>query len=89
MFGADTALVFDALQIGALALALGAGGFALFTKLRAKRGQPGTGPQAPSPSKADLEERVRVLERIATDRSKDLELEIEKLRSAPSKQENA
>ncbi|RJY08088.1 hypothetical protein [Aurantiacibacter aquimixticola] len=77
MFGPDTALVFDALQIASLAVAAGAGGAWLLMKRRASRnlriideGQTGS-----------LEERVRVLERIATDRPTELAEEIEALRS--------
>lgn len=76
MFGADTALVMDALQIAALAVAAGAGSAWLILRRRTKRNvtaieqnQAGT-----------LEERVRVLERIATDQPRILAEEIEALR---------
>lgn len=74
--GADAQLVQDALIIAALAAA---GGFAFaigFRKLRKRT----VDTVAPS-SKGQLEERVEVLERIATDRSIGLADEIEQLRN--------
>jgi len=79
MFGADTSLVMDAIQIGALAAASGAGAvwFALRRRKREKSGKThGAG------TDGRLEDRVRVLERIATDRSPQLRGEIEALRDA-------
>lgn len=82
MFGADTPLVIDALQIAGIAALAGIGGFALFLKRRQKANN------STPPKLADtIEERVRVLERIATDRTADLADEIEQLRDAPAKQE--
>ncbi|MDE1466156.1 hypothetical protein [Aurantiacibacter sp. D1-12] len=77
MFGADTALVWDAIQIGVLALGAGAGGAWLFLRHRTSRNSDAI-KQAQSGS---LEERVRVLERIATDRPSELAAEIEALRN--------
>jgi hypothetical protein len=73
MFGADTPLMMDALQIAALAAAVGAGAVVL-TMRRKKRSasadvEPRSDRQQPDPS--TLEQRVRVLERIATDRATD------------------
>ncbi len=85
MFGADTPLVMDALQMVGLALVAGAGGVWLIRRRRKNS----THPIADQHGKSELEERVRVLERIATDRSHDLKAEIEQLRDAPAKQEHA
>ena len=76
MWGADTALVMDAIQIGGIALA--AGGFAtwFFFKRRIQHA-PRNKPAEPA---TDLEQRVRVLERITTDRAIGLSDEIEALR---------
>lgn len=78
MFGADTPLVIDALQMAGLA-AVATGG-AVWFFLRRKAGSAETKPKSDSGS---LEDRVRVLERIATDRSVDLADEIEALRDTP------
>ncbi|WP_284124918.1 hypothetical protein [Parerythrobacter aestuarii] len=77
MFGADTPLVIDALQMASLAAVATGGAVWLF--LRRKSGSSGTTPAAKA---GTLEDRVRVLERIATDRSHDLADEIESLRDA-------
>lgn len=78
MFGADTPLVMDAIQIGIMASAFG--GAAIFLIMR--RSKTSIKPQERAP--ADLEDRVRVLERIATDSAigdpSDLAEEIETLR---------
>lgn len=82
MFGADTPLVMDALQLAALAAV--AGGGAIWLLLRRRKGA--TEAQVPARREAgDLEDRVRVLERIATDsNTASLADEIEALRdSAP------
>lgn len=87
MFGADTPLMMDALQIVALTAAVSVGGAVLWIR-RGKR----PASRAPSdlertsfknaaPEPTNLEQRVRVLERIATDRPADLAEEIETLRS--------
>ena len=79
MFGADTPLVMDALQIAAIA-AIGAGGL-VFVALR--RRKPAIADPSCDPatnSKGSLEERIEVLERIATDQSIGLADEIEALR---------
>lgn len=84
MFGADTPLVMDALQMTALACAVGGG--LMYLALRARSGS--RGPDAPDTpdtpdtlaEPSDLEERVRVLERIATDQPAVLANEIEALR---------
>ena len=77
MFGADTALMIDAMQIAALAVAAGAGGAWLLMRRRTSRNSEVI---ERSSSSGSLEERVRVLERIATDRPAELAKEIEKLR---------
>lgn len=74
--GADAQLVQDALIIAALALAGGVGLTFGITRLRARN----AGEEVKARSKSGLEERVEVLERIATDRSIDLAEEIEALR---------
>ena len=79
MFGADTPLVMDALQMAAIAAAAGAAGV-FFLLRRRKTDSSGPEPRA----KTNLEERVEVLERIATDRSIDLADEIEALRETPA-----
>ncbi|MEL6876763.1 MAG: hypothetical protein AAGL68_01525 [Pseudomonadota bacterium] len=84
MFGPDTPLVIDALQMVGLALVAGAGGVWLLLRRRKKHK-----PRAEVSHKSELEERVRVLERIATDRTQDLKDEIEQLRDAPAKREEA
>lgn len=77
MFGADTPLVMDALQIAALAAAAGAGAIWLLLR-RTKRA---TGPEAKADQPdMDLSKRIEVLERIATDQSVGLADEIEALR---------
>ena len=77
MFGADTPLVMDAIQIAVLAA--GAGGIAIYALLR-RRKPVADQPSEPKAGPTNLEQRVRVLERIATDRSIDLADEIEALR---------
>ncbi len=76
MFGPDTALIMDAIQIGLLALGAGAGGAWLMLRHRSSHNSDAI-TKAQSGS---LEERVRVLERIATDRPSELAAEIEALR---------
>ncbi|WP_271077227.1 hypothetical protein [Aurantiacibacter sp. MUD61] len=78
MFGPDTALMMDAIQIAVLALGAGAGGAWLMMRRRNSRNSAAI-KQAQSGS---LEERVRVLERIATDRPSELAAEIEALRDS-------
>jgi hypothetical protein len=88
MFGPDTQLMVDAFQIGALALAAGAGAAWLFMRRRSRKpcsfnNAVGTSrTQASDPD--SLEQRVRVLERIATDPSHDLAREIDALSDKPS-----
>lgn len=85
MFGADTPLAMDALQMAA-AIAAAAAGTVYLVMRRRKTGVGNTA--VSSPGKTNLEERVEVLERIATDRSIDLAEEIEALRK-PAAKENA
>ena len=82
MFGADTPLVIDALQM--IAVATVATGTAVWFFMR--RGK-ATETPAQAPKAGNLEDRVRVLERIATDRSIDLVEEIEELRTQPKAKE--
>ena len=63
MFGADTSLVFDAIQM--VAVAAGFTGGAVYLMMR--RTRKAAVAEAPAARKDTLEERVRVLERIATD----------------------
>lgn len=82
MFGADTPLVMDALEMLGVAVAVTAG--AVFLIMRRRKGaQVEASASMTEPSQ--LEERVRVLERIATDRSIDLADEIEALRDPKDK----
>ncbi|PIW55285.1 MAG: hypothetical protein COW16_07015 [Sphingomonadales bacterium CG12_big_fil_rev_8_21_14_0_65_65_10] len=94
MFGPDTTLVIDAIQIGVIALGAGISGTFLFRRFA------GTSQGAPLPAEPEtrgagsLEDRVRVLERIATDRPTDLAEQIEALRdgditSPATRKENA
>ena len=77
MFGADTPLVMDALTMAAVAAF--AGGGAIWLLMR-RRKTTDARTSEPMTTKSALEERVEVLERIATDRSIDLADEIEALR---------
>lgn len=77
MFGADTPLVWDAIQMVGIAGAVSAGAVWLFMRRRKK---PTDTALPEAQARPDLEDRVRVLERIATDRSMDLADEIESLR---------
>ncbi len=79
MFGADTPLVLDALSMVAVLAGVAAG----LTFLLVRRRQPSA--PSPRPSRTDLEERVEVLERIATDRSSDLAEEIDALRGSEAR----
>jgi len=80
MFGPDTSLVIDAIQIGLVALGAGIGGTLLFRRY-ARTNQGAPSPAEPETRGAgSLEDRVRVLERIATDRPTDLAEQIEALR---------
>ena len=82
MFGADTTLVVDALQMVGLAVVATGGAMWFFTRRR----NVNDGPKATGKAE-NLEDRVRVLERIATDRSIDLAEEIESLREQPRTRE--
>jgi len=78
MFGADTNLVFDAIQMVAVAAAFTGG--AVYLIMRRKRaGAPASETQPRGNETGDLEERVRVLERIATDPATRLAEEFEQL----------
>ena len=77
MWGADTALVMDAIQVGGIALAAGGIAAWFFFKRRVQR-VPSNKPAEPA---TNLEQRVQVLERIATDRAIGLSDEIEALRT--------
>ncbi len=84
MWGADTPLVIDALQMAAIASVVGGGAVFALLRLRSK-----TKAASDRPAKSNLEERVQVLERIATDRSHDLAEEIEQLRDTGKARESA
>lgn len=75
MFGADTSLVLDAIQM--VAVAAGFTGAAVYLIMRRKRRVAAL--ETPSAPKDDLEQRVRVLERIATDPATRLAEEFEAL----------
>lgn len=78
MFGPDTDLMFGAMQMAGIVAAITGGAvFLVMRRSKAKK----TNEPTEKLSKGDLEERVRVLERIATDRSADLADEIEALRA--------
>nr|WP_298897750.1 hypothetical protein [uncultured Altererythrobacter sp.] len=82
MFGADASLVIDALQMVGLAVVATGGLVWFFLSRRNSTNQPVAEGKA-----GDLEDRVRVLERIATDRSIDLADEIESLRTTDKTKE--
>ena len=82
MFGADTSLVIDAMQMVGLAVVATGGLVWFFLSRRNSTNQPVAESKA-----GDLEDRVRVLERIATDRSIDLADEIESLRTTDKTKE--
>lgn len=73
MFGADTPLVWDAIQMAGIVAVATGGAVWFFLRRRS------TAPAIKS-EPDNIEKRVRVLERIATDRSTDLAEEIEALR---------
>ena len=75
MFGADTHLVFDAIQMVAVAAAFTGGAVYLIMRRKPKAEVP----EAPAADKDDLESRVRVLERIATDPATRLAEQFEEL----------
>lgn len=81
MFGADTALVFDALQMAAVIA--GVTGGVVYLAVRKPWTKRPDSRETSAPTRSDLELRVQVLERIATDRSIDLAEEIEALREVP------
>lgn len=83
MFGPDTALMFDAIQISAVVAAVTGG--AVYFAMRWSRTSKNRR-AVDQAANSNLEERVRVLERIATDRSIDLAKEIEALRKPETPQ---
>lgn len=76
--GPEAQLMQDAVVIAILALSVGMA--VSYAALRLRRSK-STKPEAPQTKKSNLEERVQVLERIATDRSIDLADEIDALRT--------
>ena len=81
MFGADTDLVFGAMQMATVTA--GVTGAAVYLLMRRKRKASPTSKAAPQDTaRSDREERVRVLERIATDPAKRLAEEFEELERA-------
>jgi len=89
MFGADTNLILGALQMAGIAAAITGGAVYLVMRRRKVSDAGKIEKENVEAEKSDLEERVRVLERIATDRSVDLADEIEALRkpSNPTKEQ--
>ncbi|WP_298308437.1 hypothetical protein [uncultured Erythrobacter sp.] len=85
MFGADTALVFEALQMSAV-IGVVTGGI-VYVAMRFRRKSKNCR-AVDQVAGSNLEQCVRVLERIATDRSIDLAKEIEALRGAQSSVEH-
>ena len=77
MFGPDTLLIIDAMQMSAIVA--GVTGAAVYLAMRWRRTSKNRR-VIDQAADMNLEERVRVLERIATDRSIDLAEEIEALR---------
>ena len=77
MFGPDTLLIIDAMQLSAIVA--GVTGAAVYLCMRWRRTSKNR-KVIDQAADMNLEERVRVLERIATDRSIDLAEEIEALR---------
>ena len=77
MFGPDTHLIFGAMQMSAVVA--GVTGGTVYLLMRWRRTSKNR-KAIDSAANSDLEERVRVLEQIATDRSIDLAEEIEALR---------
>ncbi|MEO0590211.1 MAG: hypothetical protein AAFZ11_06570 [Pseudomonadota bacterium] len=87
MFGADTELVFGAMQMATITA--GVTGAAVYLLMRRKRkANPTSKAQPQDSSKGDLEERVRVLERIATDPAQRLAEEFEHLERADKAEKN-
>ena len=80
LFGADWPLVKDAFVITGLALTAGVGGTWLLLRRKGKSTTGAAAEDAANKTPGNLEDRVRVLERIATDRPADLAEEIESLR---------
>lgn len=94
MFGPDTSLVIDAIQIGLVALGAGIGGTLLYRRFAGTNRGARKNAGHSSAVAGSLEDRVRVLERIATDRPTDLAEQIEALRdgditSPPTRKETA
>lgn len=82
MFGADTPLMMDALQIMGITAAVSVGAAVIFMRRSKRAGSRGSDTlESARPEPTNLEERVRVLERIATDRPAELAEEIEALRA--------
>ena len=81
MFGADTELIFGAIQMAIITTGVtGAAVYLLMRRTRKANAASKTAPQ--NSAKSDLEERVRVLERIATDPAQRLAEEFEELEQA-------
>ncbi len=81
MFGPDTSLVMEAIQIAALVALVSVG--IVFFRMRRIHGVKPKSSHA-NERNSTLESRVRVLQRIATDRSADLADAIESLRTPPA-----
>ena len=81
MFGADTALVFDALQMIAVTAAFTGGAVYLIMRRPRKAAQEVATTAIPA-QRDDLEDRVHVLQRIATDPATRIAEEFEQLEKA-------
>ncbi|MEO1730749.1 MAG: hypothetical protein AAFR64_08425 [Pseudomonadota bacterium] len=78
MFGPDTNLIFGAIQMAAVTAAFTGGAVYLLMRRKRKGASDAAKINAPT-AQSDLEERVRVLERIATDPATRLAEEFEQL----------
>ena len=87
MFGPDTNLIFGAIQMAAVTAAFTGGAVYLLMR-RKRKGASSDSAKIEAPTaQSDLEERVRVLERIATDPATRLAEEFEQLEKAESQTE--
>lgn len=78
MFGPDTNLIFGAIQMAAVTATFTGGAVYLLMR-RKRKGASDASEAQPPATQSDLEERVRVLERIATDPATRLAEEFDQL----------